>query len=244
MSAARPAQREDALYLQADRLPETLPRWECHLHTRYTDGKMTVAQAVDRAIEIGLERLIFTEHTEDYKAQSPDWFRAFAADIERARARVGDRLTIILGLETPAIDFEGGLDLSEEMADRVEYVLGAAHRYPHLDGRVRDLSHAQGIELETRTLRALIDNPQVHAIAHPGATCEKYCGPFPLDRFEELVGRAVEQGVGIDLNARYHRREHFAICSRLGARILPGSDAHIISEIGKCLDWLEGVRDG
>jgi putative hydrolase len=166
---------------------------------------MSVKEAVDQAIAIGLSGLIFTEHTEPWRARSRNWFSEFATAIRVERERVGDLLDIIIGLEAPAIDFEIGLEMTPEMEMEVEYVLGTAHRYPELNGRVRDLSHHQAVDLEYRTLMALARNPQIDTIAHIGGTCQKYCGPFPIDLVEDIICEATANGVAIDLNSCYHK---------------------------------------
>jgi histidinol phosphatase-like PHP family hydrolase len=192
-----------SLFLRADRLPSDLPAWECHVHTCYTDGEMSVREAVDEALTLGLSRIIFTEHTEPWRAQSTNWFSEYTAVIHAERKRVGDQIEIVIGLEAAAIDFENGLEMTPEMERDVEYVLGTVHRYPGIKGRVRDLSHHQAIELEFRTLLALARNPRVNTIAHIGGTCQQYCGLFPIDMVEEIIREATEHHVAIDLNSRY-----------------------------------------
>lgn len=228
-------------FLRSDRLPSELPAWECHIHTCYTDGEMSVKEAVDRALDIGLSRLIFTEHTEPWRARSQNWFSEYVEAIRTERLRVGEQLDIVIGLEVAAIDFKMGLEMTPEMERDVEYVLGTAHRYPGLEGRVRDLTHLQAIDLEYRTLMALANNPRVDTIAHIGGTCQKYCGPFPFDLVEEIICEASLHGVAIDLNSSYHKplSKYLELCQKYSAWIVPGSDAHRVDDIGRAYRLLE-----
>ena len=228
-------------FLKANQLPDKLPAWEYHLHTHHTDGQMSVRAALDRALEIDLTRLVFTEHTEPWRAQSPNWFNKYTTEIQAERERVGDQLEILIGLEAPAIDFECGLELTDEMEQKAEFILGTAHRYPGIEGRVRDLSHNQAMELEFRTLMALTRNPRVDAIAHIGATCQTYCGPFPMNCVETIIREAVAHDVAIELNSCYHKpmSSYLSLCQKHGAWIIPGSDAHSINEIGQAIKMLE-----
>lgn len=238
-------QRSDwnAFFLKADQLPGKLPAWEYHVHTCYTDGEMSVQEAVDGALAMGLTRLVFTEHTEPWRARSPDWFPRYVADIWKERERVGNQLEILIGLEVPATDFDCGLELTPEMDREVEYILGTAHRYPGIQGRVRDLSHSQAIDLEFRTLVALVSNPNIDAVAHIGATCQLYCGPFPVDLEETIIRESVAHGVAIEINSKYHKpiSSHLNLCRKYGAWVIPGSDAHSLGEIGQAVKLLESA---
>lgn len=236
MGRISPADQQ-RLFLKADQLPQELPAWEYHVHTNYTDGETSVREAVDRALALGLTRLVFTEHTEPWRARSSDWFLKYITAIRMERARVGEQLDILIGLEVPAIDFKDGLEITYEMEKEAELILGTAHRYPNLEGRVRDLSHRQAIDLEFHTLMALARNPRVDAIAHIGGTCQKYCGPFPLDFTEEIIREATANGKAIDLNSSYHKpiSTYLDLCIKQGAWIIPGSDAHRADEIGQAI---------
>ena len=69
---------------------------ETHVHTRFSDGSHTVDEVVDRAVGHGCDVLAVTDHTDgNLKAATPEYHAAIAA----ARERVGDRLTLIAGLE-------------------------------------------------------------------------------------------------------------------------------------------------
>jgi histidinol phosphatase-like PHP family hydrolase len=220
-----------------------VPLWEEHIHTSYTDGKAAVSDIVDQAVRMGLERLVFTEHTEFWRAAHPDWFVSYLEDVRAARGEFGDRIEIVLGLEVPAKSFAGDLDVLPEMLAQAQFVLGTAHRYPGLEGqRVRDLSHTEAVELEHRTLVALTQNPRVQALAHIGGTCGRYCGPLPLDRFRDVVRQATRQGVAVEINARYHQDrlpDILEILIEENAWVTIGSDVHRREDVGAVVRLLQ-----
>lgn len=234
------------LCLKADQFVQELPAWEYHVHTNYTDGEISVREAVDRALAVGLTRLVFTEHTEPWRARSPDWFKQYVIAIRMERERVRDQIELLIGLEVPAIDFKDGLEMTSEMEMEAEWIMGTAHRYPSLEGRVRDLSHSKAIDLEFHTLMALAQNPRVDAIAHIGGTCQKYCGPFPFDLTEQVIREATANGKAIDLNSSYHKpiSAYLELCIKHGAWIIPGSDAHRADEIGRAIRILKDLYNG
>ena len=222
-----------------------IPRWEYHVHTHYTDGIHSVPQLVEHAISIGIERMVFTEHTEPWQAKDPGWFGKYLDDINKARDLHCDRIELFVGIEAPAIDFNGGLEATDEMMDKAEFILGAAHRYPELGSRrVRDLTPEEALEMELKTLHSLIESPYVDCIAHIGATCSKYCGPFPLDLTNEVVESAVRNGKSIEINHRYHTPliDYLKVCMDHDARIVPGSNAHKMDNVGDVVSALERLK--
>jgi len=221
--------------MRARDLSAAVPRWDCHVHTRYTDGVPDVEAAVCRAIACGLARVIFTEHSEPWQAKYAGWFPDYLRDIDDSRRRHAGEIEIIAGVEAPAVDFDGGLELTDEMARHADFVLGAAHRYPGMgDVKVSDLGAATAIDLEFRTLMALAVNPRVHAIAHLGATCAKYCGPFPADLARDVIRTATAHGVPIEINPEYHQplAQFLRICIEENALVTLGSNAHTLEQIG------------
>lgn len=234
--------------LPAAELAPPLPAWELHVHTRFSDGRAEVEEYVQRALETGIRRLAFTEHCEPDKVR-PGWFPVYLRKVRETARYYRGRLEIVCGLEVPAADFQGGLVATGEMLAQVDFVLGCAHRYPGLEGRrVRDLSLAEAVELEYRTLMALAGSPRVQAIAHLGGTCRRYAGPFPLELAAEVIGKAARHGVAIELNSRYHDPRYLAgllaICRREGARVTWGSDAHTTGELGQAHRALERILGG
>ncbi len=102
--------------MRARALALGVPKWDCHVHTHYTDGTPGVEAAVARAIEIGLARIAFTEHTEPWQARADHWFPGYLEDIRASQRRHAGTIEVIAGLEAPATDFEGGLGITEDMA--------------------------------------------------------------------------------------------------------------------------------
>jgi putative hydrolase len=221
-----------------------IPLWECHIHTHYADGTSTIRQVVDWAIEFGLTRIIFTEHTEPWHTSWEDWFSKYVADILLARKEYGDQLEILIGIEAPATDFEHGLGITPEMMKIVDFILGTAHRYPHLKGRsVKDLKRDEIIDYEYRTLMALAANPHIDAIAHIGGTCKRYCCPFPEELTRQVIRTATLHGIAIEINHQYHTPLYgfVNLCIEEDAIVTLGSDAHRVEEVGSVVSALREI---
>lgn len=219
-----------------------VPAWEYHVHSHFSDGSASVADIVKRARALGLTRLAFTEHTEPGLVQGEGWFDRYWHEVDRLRCQEIGGMEIVIGLEVPIIDYDGGLLMDPDMDDRAEFVLGAVHAYPGHGWRWDNLTPRQAIDLEFKGLMSLAENARVDAIAHPGGICHKYATPFPLSLFEEVVRKATDHGIAIELNPAYHdpMRPYLDVCRRHDALISPGSNVHHPDEMG--LAW-EVLRD-
>src|SRR5205085_1145967 len=97
---------------------------------RSHDGRATIRDHCRRAVEIGLDEIGFTEH-KDFDPADPavDFFdyRAYAEDIDAARAEFGGQLVIRMGVE---VDYQRWFEA--EIASYIEahafdFVLGSVH---------------------------------------------------------------------------------------------------------------------
>ena len=116
------------------------------------------------------------------------------------------RINAFIGIESSAVDFNGGIDATNEMLETAEFILGAAHRYPSLGNlKVQELKNNHAIDLEYKTLLGLITNQNIDGLAHIGATCTKYCTMFPLHLVREIIATASSQGIAIEINPIYNK---------------------------------------
>ena len=211
-----------------------VPKWDFHIHTKYTDGYATVEQVFERAIQEKLEIIIFTEHAEPWRTNTPEWYQIYVAEIKKFREIYKKDIVAFIGIEANAISFDGEVELTEDMREHSEFILGAAHRYPGLGGRkIVDLKPNEAIELEFKTLMGLAESLEIDAIAHIGATCTKYCAPFPLSLMKEIIRLATTNGIAVEVNPRYcNPIEFLELCAEEGAMVTLGSNAHGFNDIG------------
>lgn len=101
-----------------------------HVHTRFScDSETEMAASCEAAISRGLSEIAFTDHVDFGPVDPPGYFRPaeYLAEIERCRARYGDRLTIRAGVELGEPHL-----FAQEAADVLavgdfDFVLGSAH---------------------------------------------------------------------------------------------------------------------
>jgi len=221
-----------------------IPKWDFHIHTNFTDGKASVRQIFHQAIEQKLEIIAFTEHTELWRTDNANWFKCYIEEIEKYREVFKNEIEVFIGVEANAVSFEGDIELTEQMKGRVEFILGAAHRYPGLAGRrVQDLSKTEAIDLEYETLLGLTFAKEIDAIAHIGATCTKYCTPFPMNLTREIIREATKNNIAIEINPTYHKPliVYLEMCAKENAMLTMGSNAHGLSDIGLVVKELRKI---
>jgi len=104
-------------------------RQDLHTHTTFSDGEATPEQMVLSAIEKGLERIGFSDHSytpfdESYCMRREN-IPAYKAQINALKEKYGDRIHILCGIEQ---DFYG-----TEPTDDYDYIVGSVH-YLRLGG--------------------------------------------------------------------------------------------------------------
>ena len=223
---------------------KNIPKWDFHIHTNYTDGKASVLQIFNAAIEQELEMIAFTEHTEAWRTDKTGWFNKYVEEIKKYREVHQNKIKAFIGVEANAISFDGDIELTDQMNKDVEFILGAAHRYPGLEGRnIHDLSNTEAIYLEYKTLMGLAAAKKIHAVAHIGATCSKYCTPFPMNLTKEIIRMAAKNHIAVEINPVYHKPliNFLEICAEENAMVTLGSNAHGLGDIGLIVRELDSI---
>lgn len=222
---------------------EKLPNYECHVHTPFSKGNCSIETIIKKAVDNKVEKLVFTEHTEQWMMTEKGWYGEYWREVSRLKKQYEHKIEIYIGIEANIVGFSGELELTNEMFETAEFILGAAHRYPGLDGvRVRDLSPSAAVDLEFRALIGLAGNKNVDAIAHIGGTCEKYICDFPFEMTEEIIKRAADNDVAIEINAVYHKNKMADLidsCKKFGALTTLGSNAYCASSISEAYNILK-----
>lgn len=211
------------------------PPWDFHIHSNYADGKASIQEIFDIAVQEGLKAIVFTEHTEPWRFKNTSWYLDYFNEIERLRKIYSNTLEAFIGIESSAVTFSGDLDATNEMLETAEFILGAAHRYPEIGNRkVQELNDNQAIDMEYKTLIGLSMNKNIDAIAHIGATCAKYCTLFPQQLVREIIALSSRNKIAVEINPVYNKPliPFLEICAEEDAKVTIGSNAHGFGDIG------------
>jgi len=191
---------------------------DVHVHTNYTDGRNTIREYCQRALQNNIEAIAFTEHVRrnlDYN------FDNFLLDIERAR-REFPQLVILGGCEAKVLNTEGELDAPENVLSQCEVVIGVFHSFEH-----------KGKRSYLAALKAMVRNPIVDIWGHPTIYLKERNMKLEKEELSEIINACVENGVLIERNLKHNLPDasFMELALKKGAKFVIGSDAHSVGEL-------------
>lgn len=238
MAYVPPEMREDRGEIEAalaNRLPRLIEesdmRGILHVHSTWSDGKVSIREMAEATIALGKEYLGICDHSK-YAAYAggldADAVRRQHAEIDALNREYEGRLRILKGTECDILR-DGALDYDEQTLALFDFVVASVHSNFNLSP-----------EDQTQRLIRAMENPYCSFLGHPtGRVLLRRDGYFP--DLERVISRAGELGVAIELNAdpnrldldwRWHR-----FATERGVRIPICPDAHTP-------DGLKNVRFG
>ncbi len=195
---------------------------EVHVHTSVSQhAYSTLGEQIAACQEKGIELLAITDHAPSITDGAHPWH---FANMKIWPRRVGE-LTLLRGAEVNIIDYEGHIDLSHHILERLDWVIASIHTPCLVPGALAQ---------HTNTYLEVLKNPHVHAIGHSGTAL------YPYD-IDAVVEAAKAQNKVIELNNHsfFNRQksiencEKIALaCARIGTKVCITTDAHIAFEIG------------
>ena len=146
---------------------------DLHMHTQWSDGKLTIRQMAKEAKALGLTHIVITDHSQSLgiaNGLSVERLLAQQAEVRQVDAEMGDNFRVLHGTEMD-IKADGTLDYPDEILAQLDVViaLGACPRRNNL-----------GKQITERVLNA-IRNPHVDIIGHPRSQLIPEREPSALD---------------------------------------------------------------
>lgn len=200
-------------------------KMDLHTHTIASGHAYnTRNEMIEAAFGKGLELLAITEHAPAMPGSCQQmYFSNF-----RVLPRKHENMTVLYGTELNILDYEGHVDLSDEMLKEMDVVLASIHPPCYVSGTARE---------NTAAYLGAMKNPYVNIIAHPDDS------RFPVD-YEVLVKAAKEYHVLIEvnntslsplsyrLNGRENYQQLLELCAKYQVPIIVDSDAHVDALVG------------
>ena len=200
------------------------PLLDVHTHTIASGHAYSSLQEMALAAsEKGLQILGITEHGPSIEGTCPLLYFKNMHCVPREMYGIH----LLLGCEINILDTEGHLDVNDDYMDRMDIRIAGIHEVCWEGG-----TKAQN----TAGMEAVIRNPRIHIISHPGD------GTAELD-FEPLVIASKESHTLLELNNhslspkrnKYDSRENsleiLRLCKKHDVPLILGSDAHISFQI-------------
>lgn len=227
-------------FFRFSELNKSLINIEYQVHTTYTDGHASIEEIMETAEKRCLTSIAFTEHV---RRSSTDWFLDFARKVRQEATRFPS-LTVYVGCETKTLDYNGTLDVSDEILQQCDIVLGSVHSFPDGKGGYLDfgcLDPKSFAEIECELALGLLKNAPIHVLAHPGGMFARKCGlPYPEPLYRKMLEASLKRKVAVEINSSYLKNfeEFLNLCSEIDPYVSIGSDVHHLEEVGRCRDIL------
>lgn len=198
---------------------------DSHTHTIASGHAYhTVYEMAHAASENGLQLLGLTEHAMTMPGTCHEYYFMNLRILPRKMCGI----EVMFGVEANIIDYEGHLDMNQELLSKMDVVIASLHT-PCLKPGTR--------EENTRAYLKAMENPYVNIIGHPDDS------RYPVD-YEALVLGAKEHHVLLELNnnslnplgARVNPLPNDALmlslCMKHEVPIIMNSDAHSAFDVG------------
>lgn len=198
---------------------------DTHTHTLASGhAYSTMTEMIQAAKDKGLSYLGITEHA----PKMPGTCHLFYFENLKVVPRQYGDLTLLLGTEANILDYDGNLDLYDDLLDRLDIVIASLHNPCYQAG-----TPAQN----TKAYIGAMKNPNVRIIGHPDD------GRIPVD-YETLVAAAKEHHVVLEINNSSHTPNSFrpnahenalkyvTLCKEYNVPVILGSDAHVQYDVG------------
>jgi DNA polymerase (family X) len=239
-----PELRENRGELEAARkheLPELIRaddlRGDLHCHTTASDGRNSLEEMVQTAIEHGYEYLAITDHSATHgfgnDVQADELLRL----VERIR-ELNDSLdgfTLLAGSEVNVLP-DGSLDYSDDVLEQLDWVIASLHTSFRMKEK----------EMTARMIHAM-EHPLVDAIGHPTGRKIELREPYELN-VERIVEAAVRTGTFLEINANPDRRDlnetNARMAAQAGAMLVVDSDSHGVETLANIRYGIATARRG
>ena len=199
-----PALRENRGEIQAaadNELPKLVQQEQLkgtfHCHTTESDGRNTLREMADAAIDLGLEYLGITDHSKSSpQARGLDEKRLLKQvdDIKDMNQELAGAIHLFAGSEVDILR-DGSLDFEDEILAQLDFVVASVHNSFSLPEE----------EMTARVIKA-IENPHVTMLGHSTGRLLLRRDPYPIN-LDKVIDAAAASGTIIELNCSAKRMD-------------------------------------
>jgi DNA polymerase (family 10) len=200
---------------------------DLHSHTTLSDGRNSLEEMAEAAIDRGYQYLAITDHSAshgfgDHVTEERLWERIEEIEAwNKGNRKKGFRL--LAGSEIN-IGLDGALDYPDDLVAALDWVVASVHT-----------SFSISAEEMTARVLAAIENPDVDCIGHLTGRLIGRREPYGID-VEAVAEAAARTGTMIEINGNPNRRDlsdrHARLAADAGVRIVLNTDAHGVDTLG------------
>ena len=211
-------------------------RGNVHMHTRESDGRNTIREMAEAAMDAGYEYIAITDHSKNLAMTNGLDEKRALAHIKRIR-EVNDelegRIRVFPGIEVDILA-DGALDLDDEVLAQMDVVIASVHT---------NFNQSRE-EMTARVLRA-VENPNARILGHPTGRLILRREPFEID-LGAVLRRCTELGVAVEHNAAPERLDlsdrDLRLAKELGCKIVINTDAHDTRTVSRMVYGVRQLR--
>jgi len=239
------------------KMPEHLGLIDCHSHTHlaYCSDNMDVAKSINLAEALGLETVLFTEHTGQLYFSAEDFWKGTCyetglAGISQEHNRMDQYFEILsaqnverrcTGLEVDC-DYDGNLIVKKSDAERAQFLMGSIHRLKELAKENPDRDRVY--EEFLGRVQVMLDSG-IKVLAHPFRLFHRGKVEVEESLCKSLVKMLRESSVAAELNFHTQQPSEAFVqtCLEAGVKLTLASDAHSLYEVGELAPHLKLLAD-
>ncbi len=194
---------------------------DIHMHTTYSDGANTLEEMVKRAMELGYEYIVVSDHAKALGVASGltlDEYKRQKREIDELNEKFGDKIRIFFGAELNILS-DGRVDFPEEELEIFDICLAGIHT-----------ALTQPMKKIMERLKKAMRIKKIKIIAHPTGRVIGEREGYEVD-LEELLEEAKNTGTILEINANPKRldlNDMNAMHAKktYGLKFVIGTDAH------------------
>lgn len=199
---------------------------DLHTHTIVSGhAYSTVQENIQAAIKQGLKYLGISEHA----PKMPGGPHPFYFHNIHCIPREVDGLKILRGIEANIIDYNGNIDVEDDMLKHIDYIIASLHTPCINPGNKQE---------NTNAILSVMDKDKVKIIGHLDDS------RFKVD-YEPIIKKAKEKNILLEVNNSSLKPTSFRegaweniatmleLCKQYNAKVILGTDSHISYDIGK-----------
>ena len=214
-------------------LPELLRlsdiRAELHAHTTASDGKMSIAELAQAAIDRNFHTLAVTDHSKSQviaNGLSSRRLEQHISDVREVAKQFKGRINILAGSEVDILA-NGNLDYSDDLLAELDIVVASPHA-----------ALSQDPDTCTKRMLKAIENPYVTILGHPtGRLVLRREGLSP--DMKALVQACRDRGIAMEINANHHRLDlrdtHARAALEAGVKLSVNCDTHTRADMDQLI---------
>ncbi len=227
-----PALRENRGEIEAaaeNELPRLVSQEELkgtfHCHTTESDGRNTLREMADAAIELGLDYLGISDHSKSSpqaRGLNEERLLKQIQDISAMNETLAGAIHLFAGSEVDILR-DGSLDFDDEILSQLDFVVASVHNSFSLSEE----------EMTTRVIKA-IENPHVTMLGHVTGRLLLRREAYPIN-LDKVIDAAAETNTIIELNCSSKRMDmdwkYWKRARDKGVLCSLNTDAHSIDQL-------------